>query len=343
MLRHSFSSLVFLGLATLSTGHVLLPRDGDVAFGDKWKPHDMVTAFQQQAQDGVWGSIELLYKPGLNDGSGCFPYAAVDKDGNHGEGLRPRGKSGGDCRDPSKGQIYSRVGVSNGRPGVLYSWYLPKVQSGAESHKHFYLTVVVWLHTDKCGANANDFSIAGISYSTGKETFDTGSSSSTIYSSSDSGTGSVNTHAVVGYDGQANVFPSKDSAQYALSPPLISWSKLPKAATDQFNGMTYEHARCPFNDANIQSSMDAAYNADFYVNLAAEPADDCKAPSPTSSDTPAPTDPATTESSTSEPTATPTTSGNAANDPSEPIEDGPDIPISNPPADPTYTPSPGDV
>ncbi|KZL64779.1 NPP1 domain-containing protein [Colletotrichum tofieldiae] len=313
MLRHSLLSLFTLGLATFASGRALSPRDGDVAIDDKWKDHDALIPFQQQASDGLRGEIELRFKPGLNDGSGCFPYAAVDKDGYHGAGLKPTGKSGEDCRDPSKGQVYSRVGFSNQRTAVLYSWYLPKIQTDSENHKHWYLTVVVWLYTEKCNPNATDYAVAGISYSTGTDTYDKGSSQSTIYSSGDSGTGSVNTHAVVGYDGQVNVFPSADSAQYALSPPLISWDKLPKATADQFNGVRYEHARCPFTDANFQASLDTAYNGDFYINIGAEPD--------------------STTCSANPPTPTPDDTG-------EPVEDGPDIPVSSMPADPTYTPTP---
>lgn len=84
MLRHSFSSLILLGLTSLASGSVLYARGKDVAVGGKWKNHDQITAFQQQASDGVEGEIELRFKPGLNDASGCFPYAAVDKDGFHG-------------------------------------------------------------------------------------------------------------------------------------------------------------------------------------------------------------------------------------------------------------------
>lgn len=80
----SFKSLVHLSLVGLACSRTILRRDGDVAVGDKWKNHDDVTPFQQYAADGAEGDIELLFKPGLNDGRGCFPYAAVDKDGNHG-------------------------------------------------------------------------------------------------------------------------------------------------------------------------------------------------------------------------------------------------------------------
>lgn len=80
----SFKSLVHLGLVGLASSRSILRRDGDLAVGDKWKNHDDITPFQQYAADGENGEIELLFKPGLNDGRGCFPYAAVDRDGYHG-------------------------------------------------------------------------------------------------------------------------------------------------------------------------------------------------------------------------------------------------------------------
>lgn len=80
----SLKSLARLSLVGLACSRSILPRDGDVAVGDKWKNHDDITPFQQYAADGTDGDIELLFKPGLNDGRGCFPYAAVDRDGYHG-------------------------------------------------------------------------------------------------------------------------------------------------------------------------------------------------------------------------------------------------------------------
>ncbi|KAH0422912.1 npp1 domain-containing protein [Colletotrichum camelliae] len=351
MLRHSFSSLILLGLTSLASGSVLYARGEDIAVGGKWKAHDQVTAFQQQAADGLEGELEIRFKPGLNDGSGCFPYAAVDKDGYHGAGLRPTGKSGGDCRDANKGQIYARVGTSNGRTGIFYSWYLPKIQN-AEKHKHYYLNTVVWVHSDKCDPVADDYRVVGVSYSTGKETFDTSVNGQTLYSSGDSGSGPGNTHAIVGYDGQMNVFPSTDGAQYALNPPMISWKKLSQPAVEQLNGIQYEHARNPFNDNNIQASLDAAFNANFYTNLVAE-ADNCNPntatpttpasqpedPAPSSPpeatpSTPTPTEPASDPTTTDAPTPSTTYAGDDL------IEDGPEIVPSSLPADPTYTPTP---
>ncbi|GKT50581.1 uncharacterized protein ColSpa_10762 [Colletotrichum spaethianum] len=307
MLRHSLLSLFSLGLTVLVSGRTLSPRDGDVAVDNKWKDHSAIIPLQQQSAGGLRGELELRFKPSLNDKSGCFPYAAVDKDGYHG------------------------VGFSDNSTGVMYSWYLPKIQTNTENHKHWYLTVVVWLYTKQCNPTASDYTVAGVSYSTGTEAWDKASSSSTIYSSGDSGTGSVNTHALVAYDGQVNVYPSADSAEDALTPPMISWDALPQAAADQFNGVTYEYARCPFTEANFQNSLDAAYNGDFYINIG--DGSDSAACSE---------DPSTTEPSTTEPSTTdPPTSTSTSDADVEPVENGSDLVPSSIPTDPTWTPTPG--
>ncbi|KAL2281947.1 hypothetical protein FJTKL_11219 [Diaporthe vaccinii] len=301
-------------------------RDGDVAVGDKWKNHDDITPFQQYPAHGAESEIELLFKPGLNDGRGCFPYAAVDRDGYHGSGLKPTGDIGERCRDSSKGQMYARVGSSNNRTGVLYSWYLPKVQSDGENHKHYYLSVAAWLYRTTCNSNAHDYTIAGVSYSTGPETWDTESSTKTIYSGGElTGTrGGVNTHPVVGYDSKEYVFPSADSAQYALSPPLIDWGMLPTVAKEQLNGITYEHARCPFTDANFQASLDASFSANFYSGGIPEDIECASSPPPA---TPTPSG-STNPESTSD------------GDDSGLLEDDADLANTSVPPEPTYTPTP---
>lgn len=183
---------------------------------------------------------------------------------------------------------------------------------------------MVWLYRTACNSDAYDYTIAGVSYSTGPETWDTGSSTNTIYSAGELTRGGVNTHPIVGYDSKEYVFPSADSAQYALNPPLIDWEMLPAAAKEQFNGIAYEHARCPFTDANFQASLDAAFSANFYSDGVPEDINCAAAP----------------------PTTTPTPSGSESpaitsdGEDSGLIEDDPDLANSSIPPEPTYTPTP---
>lgn len=228
------------------------------------------------------------------------------------------------CRDSSKGQIYARVGSSSNRTGVMYSWYLPKVQSDGENHKHYYLSVAVWLYRTACNSDAYDYTIAGVSYSSGPETWDTGSTTNTIYSGGELTKGGVNTHPIVGYDSEEYVFASADSAQYALNPPLIDWHMLPAAAKEQLNGMAYEHARCPFTDANFQSSLDASFSGNFYSDGIPDDMDCTAQPRPAT-----PTPPGSTS-----PTGAPD------GDDSGLLEDDQDLVNTSLPPDPTYTPTP---
>lgn len=52
--------------------------------GDKWLGHDKIKPFQQAKADGLEGDLEERFKPWLNNGAGCYPYAAVDANGYHG-------------------------------------------------------------------------------------------------------------------------------------------------------------------------------------------------------------------------------------------------------------------
>ncbi|KAK2030397.1 necrosis inducing protein [Colletotrichum zoysiae] len=317
MTRHSLLTLFSLGLIASASGSTLSAR-GDDAFEGKSKPHDEIAPFAQQAADGLPGELELQFKPALNDTMGCLPYPAVDADGFHSGGLEPTGDEGGDCRDPSKGQVYSRVGTSNNRTAVLYSWYLPKMMRTNEypSSRHWYLSVVVWLHTEKCNATAADFTVAGVSYSLGEDAY---SSNTRFQMPTLFATDAISdTHPVVAYRGQSSVYPAPSNVTDGLEMPLISWNKLPQPAVDQFDGAVYELARCPFQDANFQASLDAAFSADLYANLKAEPdAATCAAGQPGSRAIKA---------------------ARALRD-AEPVIDGPDVNVKNPPPDSVFVPT----
>ncbi|KAK1980886.1 necrosis inducing protein-domain-containing protein [Colletotrichum cereale] len=264
MLHHSFTTLFTLGLVALASGRTLSRREE--AFEGKERNHDAIVPFAQQVADGLPGQLELQFKPALSDVQGCLPYAAVDAEGFHSGGLKPT-EDGGDCRDPSKGQVYSRVGTSNGRTAVLYGWYLPKLVTNVVS-RHWYLSTVVWLHTEKCNATAADFTVAGVSYSRGPGEYNANFEGRPTLFATDAVS---NTHPVVRYEGKGLVFPSDQNVKDGLDTPLISWNKLPQPAIDQFNGFVYYRAQCPFQDANFQASLDAAFRPEFYANLKAEP------------------------------------------------------------------------
>lgn len=177
-------------------------------------------------------------------------------------GLKPTGSLGGDCRNnDAPGQVYARTGKSNGRIGIMYSYYLPKIMMG-ETHRHYYVSAVVWVkETPDC--NVTQVVPAGTSYYAGLDAFDTSISASTQYVALDGD--SRTTHPVVGYRGARDLFPAKEGSAGAKRPPLIGWTMMTEAARAQFNGIKYEWAKCPFNDLNFQTYLDAAFNSNYYL------------------------------------------------------------------------------
>ncbi|KXH25303.1 necrosis inducing protein [Colletotrichum simmondsii] len=246
-------------------------RGGDVAVEDKWLGHNKIVALEESPGYDLIGEIETTFRPLLHSYSGCIPYPAVDANGNAGAGLRPTGKAGGDCRDfGQSGQVYARVGKSHGRWGVIYSWYLPKVMGKEQQHKHHWITAVVWLRVDGCSDLIYNFKSLGVAYSKNPQnSFDvTHKDSDTIFVKLNDG-GSA-TNPIVAYDSGVPLVPSREGAAGALNNPLIDWHRLPQLAQQQLNGIQYEHTQVPFNDANFQGTLDAAYTDALYTNVPAE-------------------------------------------------------------------------
>jgi hypothetical protein len=98
-------------------------------------------------------------RPHFSFDDGCFSYPAADQQGNVNGGLKPGGKSGGDCRDSRFVQTYARETILDPKvfPGastaVMYAQYFPKDQGNRpgifgriEGHRHDWEEVVVFLN-----------------------------------------------------------------------------------------------------------------------------------------------------------------------------------------------------
>ncbi|TDZ67885.1 hypothetical protein CTRI78_v002733 [Colletotrichum trifolii] len=269
------------GFPQVLAGHYW-KRDGDVAFNNKWLDHDKIVALPQVPGYDTDREIQLAFRPLLHAKGGCVPYAAVDANGFAGKGLRPTGDSGGDCRDSEQtGQVYTRIGRSHGRRGVMYSYYLPKVHGKEQQHRHHWITVVVWLRVDGCGDFIDDYKPLGVAYSKHPQgTFDISRQDTIFVKASDSTTA---TNPVILYDGGVPLMPAPGNPEGALSPALVAWQRLPQPTQEQLNGIQYEHTQVPFNDANFQDTLDAAYDDAFYHNVPQED-DKCGQEDPTQAD-----------------------------------------------------------
>ncbi|KAK1967871.1 hypothetical protein LY78DRAFT_736948 [Colletotrichum sublineola] len=265
-----FLPLVAVGLTIFGTykGVHRKKYNADVAVDNHWVGHDKVAPFPESLDSGLAGELEDRFSPLIGFKSGCVSYAAVDSSGAAGAGLYPSGKSGGDCRDSGQsGQTYARVGQSHGRWAVMYSWYMPKVQTKKEKHRHGYVSVVVWLRAKSCTNEASNFFPAGVSYLV-EDNGQGGSDSSklnALYAPRPDRSNDEATHVVVTYDNGSQLYPAEDGGAGSESPPLIDWSRIPKEAKDQFNGIQYAYTSVPFSDENFQNYLDASYDAGYYM------------------------------------------------------------------------------
>jgi hypothetical protein len=82
-------------------------------------------------------------RPHFSFDDGCFSYPAADQQGNVNGGLKPGGKSGGECRDSRFVQTYARETILDPKvfPGastaVMYAQYFPKDQGNRSSATEF--------------------------------------------------------------------------------------------------------------------------------------------------------------------------------------------------------------
>ena len=151
----------------------------------------------------------------------------------------------------------------------MYSYYVPKIQDG-EKHKHHWMATVVWHHKEGCQETADQYSHVGISYLTNERTFDTTMTETTWISGND---GLAGSHPILQYDAREQLEAlsgTEIKTEDLLNPPLVGWDALSSLARDQLNGIAYEHATVPFNDANFQTYLDAAYEVSMWENVPAE-------------------------------------------------------------------------
>ncbi|KAG5962581.1 hypothetical protein E4U58_003825 [Claviceps cyperi] len=121
-------------------------------------PHDQVQVIPESLPNDSIGRSMKRFQPYFNtEGAGCWPYPAVDSDGNWSGGLRPSGSEGGGCHN-SVGQVYVRGAWYRGIYGIMYNWFAPKdetlVQGG---HRFEWEGAVIWLNNP----SVNDPQIVG--------------------------------------------------------------------------------------------------------------------------------------------------------------------------------------
>ncbi|KAK7055542.1 putative necrosis and ethylene inducing peptide 2 [Favolaschia claudopus] len=204
-----------------------------------------VVGFPQTVPSGTTGAVYLAYQPRLKVVNGCVPFPAVDAAGNTGGGLNPTGSSNGGCSS-STGQIYVRSGVSNGRFGLLYAWYMPKDEpSPSLGHRHDWEGTIVWLKSATDTSASNILAVCPSAHG-GWECSTNGFSLS-------------GTSPLIKYE---SVWPVNHAmgltSTVGGSQPLIAWESLPAAAQSALQTTDFGSAIVPFKDDTLAKNLAAA-------------------------------------------------------------------------------------
>ncbi|KAL5596504.1 hypothetical protein BROUX41_006730 [Berkeleyomyces rouxiae] len=221
------------------------------------KGHDQIVALGELVPDDNVGKAYRQFQPFLRIDSGCFPYPAVDSDGNIGGGLKKGGSPEGKCRG-SEGQLYVRSTWYKGYYAIMYAWYMPKDQGTGRlaliGHRHEWENAIVWIDN----MDSYEPKILGISASKhstynkynarpAANIFPQGNDRPQIKYYRD--VAFFGTHATniddAGKDGKEQV--------------MVQWEMLPPAAREALENASFGDANCPIKDGRFLGQLEKAF------------------------------------------------------------------------------------
>ncbi|KAL8366390.1 hypothetical protein RB595_004931 [Gaeumannomyces hyphopodioides] len=227
----SFGVLSVLSLVASAAAAPLEPRANTVN-------HDSLFPKPQTIRGGADGDAIARFNPRLRIAHGCQPYTAVDDAGNVSGGLKPGGKSAGNCGDPGRAQTYARAGVVDGQFVIMYSWYMPKDQPRDDSigaHRHDWENVVVFPDA------ARQAIVRGAASGHGKYKI----------------AGALPTPPIVEY---FTSFPTNHELQWsgdvrAVQHAVLDWEVMTPQARDALQNHDFGSANVPFKDGSFESNV----------------------------------------------------------------------------------------
>jgi len=111
-------------------------------------PHDEVLPIVGTSVD----SLHKKFVPWVDVEHGCDYQAAINEEGEVSAGLKPSGRSNGDCESLA-GQIYARsTSFNDGTTAIMYAYYFAKdhaLWGGLGGHRHDWENIVVWVDEDE--------------------------------------------------------------------------------------------------------------------------------------------------------------------------------------------------
>lgn len=143
------------------------------------------------------------------------------------------------------GQVYARIGTSNGKTAIMYSWYWPKDQlmdyitTGA--HRHDWENVVIWV--DDSTDPSNPTILGGAASGHGE------------YKITSGALPGGNTPQVEYFAS----FPTNHELQFTNTGgntlPISDWDAMPQDERNALQWTDFGSANVPFKDGNFESNL----------------------------------------------------------------------------------------
>lgn len=216
-------------------------------------PHDHVRPIPELEPETKDQEAALRFKPQIRFVNGCHSYPAVNKEGEHGGGLKPTGPFDGECKRPKYGsQIYGRATVHKGKLCIIYAFYLPKEMSVSEpGQRHEFEHVAVWTDDPE---RAENLAVLAVSVWTGEEYVEMDPPEPEFMEE----------------DSVKLKYMSKDSFAPTLSfttklgkfQPLIMWDQLEEEARSALETVDWGKAQMPLKDSEFMKNVEGSWPFD---------------------------------------------------------------------------------
>ncbi|KAL2889032.1 NPP1 domain protein [Ceratocystis lukuohia] len=219
------------------------------------KGHDQIVALPEAIPNNAIGAAYRKLQPWIRIDSGCFPYPAVDAQGNISGGLKKGGSPSGKCRG-SDGQLYVRSCWHQGRYAIMYAWYMPKDQGTGRlaitGHRHEWENLIIYIdNPDSC-----DPKILGISASKHSTYNKYNYVPEGIFPNGDLRM-QIKYYQDIAFFGTHSIDVEKDGRN-GREQVMVEWEMLPDLARKSLDEANFGDANFPLKDGNFFRLLDRA-------------------------------------------------------------------------------------
>lgn len=198
------------------------------------RPHNSISPLTNGAH-----ASRIRFLPKLDRNNACFPYTAVDADGNFNAGLQDSGGESSNCSLTTRQQVYTRSArVNSNTHAIMYAYYFPKDNGrfiASIGHRHDWEHVFVFVQDL---GNVSREKIVGAVYSAH------GDVSATTNPNRDGN------QIFINYDYNGSVTHSFEEGNNGSNNGhvLISYNRIPQAARDTLENQDFGSAIVPFRN-----------------------------------------------------------------------------------------------